>query len=116
MPVARFIVGDVREVLPNLSTIDVLFYRRDSDGEGGSDVFVLGDSILPLILNRFPSAGGLIISDGSNSRGGNFRKMKRQSGLRKHGWNFVRLTDQPLADTHGLWVTSVTPASGASPS
>jgi hypothetical protein len=91
-------------------------YRRDSDGEGGSGIFVLGDSVLPLILKRFPSEGGLIISDGSNSRGGNFRKMKRHSRLHKHGWNFVKLADQPLVDTHGLWFISVTPASSASPS
>lgn len=50
---ARFIVGDVREVLPKLPSIDVLFYRRDSSGEGGSGVFVLGDSVLPSCLADF---------------------------------------------------------------
>jgi hypothetical protein len=109
LPVAKFVVGDVRAVLPNLPAISVLFYRRDSEGEGGSGLFTLGGSILPLILERFPAEGGLIVTDGSNSRGGNFRKMIRQNGLSKHGWNFAKLTDQPLLGSHGLWMISVTP-------
>ena len=109
MPAASFIVGDVREVLPSLPTIDVLFYRRDSNGEGGSGVYILGDSILPVILGRFSVDGGLIITDGSNSRGGNFTKMTRQSGLRKHGWNFIRLAEQPLVNTRQLFLISAVP-------
>ncbi len=110
LPTPTFIIGDVREVVPNLPSIDVLFYRRDGDGEGGSGVFVLGDCILPLILKHFPAEGGLIITDGSNSRGGNFEKKISQNGLTKHGWNFNKLAEQPLVDTHGLWIVSVTPA------
>lgn len=110
MPTATFVIGDVREVLPKLPTISVLFYRSDSEGEGGSGVFILGDSVLPLILERFPVEGGLIITDGSNSRGNNFRKMIQQNGLIKHGWKFTKLPEQPLAASHGLWLISVTPA------
>jgi hypothetical protein len=113
LPTSTFIVGDVREIVPNLPSISALFYRRDGVGEGGSGVFILGDSVLPRILKRFPAEGGLIITDGSNSRGGNFRKMIRQNGLNKHGWNFAKLAEQPLVDTHRLWLISVTPALNA---
>jgi hypothetical protein len=113
LPTSTFIVGDVREIVPSLPSINVLFYRRDGVGEGGSGVFILGDSVLPHILKRFPAEGGLIITDGSNSRGGNFRKMIRKNGLNKHGWNFAKLAEQPLVDTHRLWLISVTPALNA---
>src|ERR1700684_1662993 len=42
LPIATFFVGDVRQVAPKLPPISVLFYRRDSEGEGGSGVFILG--------------------------------------------------------------------------
>jgi hypothetical protein len=115
LPIAKFVVGDVRDVLPKLPTINVLFYRRDSEGEGGSGVFILGDSVLPLILERFPAEGGLIVTDGSNSRGSNFRKMIRQNGLSKHGWQFSKLTEQPFVGAHGLWMISVAPAGNLAP-
>jgi hypothetical protein len=110
LPIATFLVGDVREKLPELPQISVLFYRRDSEGEGGSGVFILGDSVLPLLLKCFPAEGGLIITDGSNSRGNNFRKMISKNGLRKHGWYFTKLAEQPLVDSHGLTIASVTRA------
>ena len=75
VPRPSFKIGDAREIISNIAVIDVLFYRRDSNGEGGSGLFVLGDAFLPHILKRFPSEGGLIITDGSNSRGSNFKRM-----------------------------------------
>jgi hypothetical protein len=107
-PKASFRVGDARKVVGDLPVIDALFYRRDSEGEGGSRIFVLGDSFLSLVLKKFNPAGGLIITDGSNSRGGNFKKMCRRSGLEKLGWRFSAATDQPLMKPHGLLVVSVT--------
>src|SRR5271165_6726796 len=86
LPRPSFMRDDVREVISRVALINVLFYRRDSSGEGGSGVFVLGDSILPHVLRRFPQEGGLIITDGSNSRGGNFKRMIRANGVCKHGW------------------------------
>jgi hypothetical protein len=85
-PRPTLLVRDVREAISRMTLINVLFYRKDSDGEGGSGVLVLGDSFLPEILQRFPPEGGLIITDGSNSRGGNFKRMKRSNGMCKHGW------------------------------
>jgi hypothetical protein len=108
-PAATFRVRDVNQIVHTLSVINLLFYRRDSAGEGGSGVFVLGDSVLPLILRCFPAEGGLIITDGSNSRGGNFKKMMRPSGLTKHGWKFSRASEQPYEDKHQLHIICVTP-------
>jgi len=108
-PKAVFLHGDAREQITHLEDIDVLFYRRDSNGEGGSSLFVLGDSFLPSILEKFKSDGGLIITDGSNSRGGIFKKMKRKSGLIKNGWHIRQSTDQFLYSEHGLYVFNVLP-------
>jgi len=107
-PNARFCIGDVKKVVSELPVINVLFYRRDSEGEGGSGKFILGDEILTGILERFPDEGGLIITDGSNSRGSNFERMIRKNGLRKHGWYFVKLPEQPFLDPYKLTIISVT--------
>lgn len=101
--------GDARDTVKDIDHVDVLFYRCDSAGEGGSGLFVLGDSFLPLVLARFPLNGGLIITDGSNSRGSNFKRMIRKSGLEKHGWRFETLAHQPLLTTDGLYCIQVIP-------
>lgn len=106
---AEFRIDEARKVIASLDQIDVLFYRGDSEGEGGSGLFVLGDSVLPTILAKFPSQGGLIITDGSNSRGSNFKRMIRRSGLRKHGWRFNLAQAQPLLESHGLHIITVQP-------
>jgi hypothetical protein len=101
---ARFVIGDVREVIGNLPAISLLFYRNDSQGEGGSNVFILGKYRLREILNHFPASGGLIITDGSNSGGGMFRKMSRPTGHAKRawGWAFHPAADQELLDSYHL--------------
>ena len=106
---AEFRLDDARNVIASMAQIDVLFYRGDSEGEGGSGLFVLGDSVLPSILSKFPKQGGLIITDGSNSRGSNFKRMIRRSGLHKHGWHFNLAQAQPLLESHGLHIIAVMP-------
>jgi hypothetical protein len=69
---------DIREALEQIPRIDVFFYRRDGTSEGGSGIFVLGRDIMPLILAKMTSEQGLFITDGSNSRGGTFRKMQKK--------------------------------------
>lgn len=102
--------GDALDSIPALPVIDVLFYRRDSaGGEGGSGLFVLGDVFLRPFLEKFSKDGGLIITDGSNSRGGNFKKMTRTSGLSKFSREFRAAKTQPLLEQHGLWVIEVGP-------
>jgi hypothetical protein len=109
-PRPTFLIGDVRQVISQITWINVLFYRRDSDGEGGSGVFVLGGSFLPQLLQRFPPDGGLIITDGSNSRGGNFKRMIRPNGMSKHGWIFCKSAEQPYLESDGLYLITVAPA------
>ena len=109
VPRARIQCGDARDLVKEIERIDVLFYRRDGVGEGGSGLFVLGDSFLPAILARFPVHGGLIITDGSNSRGSNFKRMMRMSGMDKHGWRFEAQVEQPLLASDGLYFIHVKP-------
>jgi hypothetical protein len=109
LPRASFLTADARTAVDRVERIDVLFYRRDSDGEGGSGIFVLGDAFLPALLRRFCVQGGYLITDGSNSRGSNFKRMTRASGLAKHGWYFRRAAEQPFLTKHGLYVISVIP-------
>jgi hypothetical protein len=108
-PTPTFIQGDARKVVTQIGSIDVLFYRRDSEGEGGSGLFVLGDSFLPHILEVFNPRGGFIITDGSNSRGGIFKKMKSAGGFSKYGWHIQRTEDQPFEEEYSLLMFSVLP-------
>lgn len=115
VPRASWLIGDVRKVIGSINVIDVLFYRGDSPGEGGSGIYVLGDSFLPYVLNKLPAEGGLIITDGSNSRGSNFDRMIRKNGMTKHGWSFQIHLEQPYVDKHRLYVIEVKPTSLAQP-
>jgi len=108
LPEVQAMIGDARQVLEQVKTINVLFYRRDSNGEGGSGVYVLGDGYMRRLLLHFPPRGGLIITDGSNERGSWYRKMKRKSGFAKYGWRFAPASDQPL-ESKGLAVITVVP-------
>lgn len=108
-PKASFLAADARTAVEGVERIDVLFYRHDSEGEGGSGLFVLGDSFLPRLLRRFPVQGGYLITDGSNSRGNNFERMTRSSGLTKHGCHFRKTAEQPFLAKHRLYVVAVVP-------
>lgn len=109
MPVSEFVVGDAREVILQISVIDVLYYRRDSDGEGGSGLYVLGDVFLRPLMEHFSMSGGYIFTDGSNSRGGNFKRMIRKSGMEKFSRRFSATNEQPYLDKYGLWRIRVSP-------
>lgn len=86
-PTSEFYLGDAIECLQSIESFDVLYYTNDGVGEGGSGVFVLGDRVLEWLVPKMASTG-LIITDGSNSRGSNFERMIRPSGLNKHGRHF----------------------------
>lgn len=105
-PSARFERGDAREVIEGLERIDVLFYRRDSSGEGGSGLLVLGHIFLRPLLKKLPADGALIITDGSNSRGNNFKKMCK-AGLSLDGWLLKAAEVQPYKEEHDLWIIEV---------
>lgn len=85
---------DIREALEQIPRIDVFFYRRDSTSEGGSGAYVLGKYIMPLILAKMTRDPSLFVTDGSNSRGGTFRKMKRNSGLIICGKHITKRSEQ----------------------
>jgi hypothetical protein len=87
IPTCEFYLGDAIECLHGLKKLDVLYYKGDGVGEGGSGLFILGDRILEWLVPKMPS-DGLIITDGSNSRGSNFERMIRPSGLNKFGRHF----------------------------
>lgn len=101
-PKRTFWRKDIREALEQIPRIDVFFYRRDGLSEGGSGVFVLGRNILPLVLAKMTGDPSLIITDGSNSRGGTFRKMQRSSGLIAYGKHITKRPEQRFADLEML--------------
>jgi hypothetical protein len=111
LPQARFEVMDVRAYLSILPQINVLFYRRDSNGEGGSGIYILSERYLSKIMKRFEPSGGLIITDGSNHGDGILKRMMRPQGYTKRAWNrHFRLSPiQKPFDAHGLVKIEVLP-------
>jgi hypothetical protein len=105
LPSVHFVRMDFRKYVDTLPLVHVLFYRRDSTGEGGSGLYILGKRWLGRILNHFPEEGGLIVTDGSNSGGGIFRRMIRPNGYTRKSWDcHLRPSgEQPWLDTHGLY-------------
>jgi len=95
LPATKLLTEPAQEAIKALQRIDVLFYRCDGDGEGGSGVKVLGNNFLPLVLGRMPLSGGLIITDGSNTYPKNFEKMIRPRGVIKFGWHLQPHPTQP---------------------
>ncbi len=106
---ARLISDDARRGIQTLERIDVLFYRRDSTGEGGSNILVLAKPFLPTVLEKMPSKGGLIITDGSNRGNHYYQKTFRPQGVKKFGYHLQALpeTEQPFVK-EGLKVIAVT--------
>ncbi len=109
LPTIKFIQRDVREYVRDLPNIHVLFYRRDGVGEGGSGVYILGKQWLGQIIQHFPDEGGLIITDGSNSRNSIFKKMIRPTGYfsRSMKYQFSPSVKQPWLETLKLYKIEV---------
>jgi hypothetical protein len=100
-PKAQFILRDAVEAIKEIECIDVLFYRKDSSGEGGSAIYFFGDKIFPFIVEKLNKNGALIISDGSNARGSNWRKMSRKNGAELYGRNFKPADKQKYLEYRG---------------
>ena len=66
---AKFLRMDAWDAINRLPKINILFYRRDGMGEGGSGLEILGDDYLEKLFLKFPPEGGRIITDGSNAFG-----------------------------------------------
>ena len=110
LPSVIFVQRSLSDYIDSLPLIHVFFYRRDSIGEGGSGLHLLGKAWLPRLLKHLPDEGGLIVTDGSNHGSGIFKKMIRPSGyLRKNwGWQFWPSREQPWLDKHGLYRIEMT--------
>ena len=100
-PKAQFILKDAVEAIKEINCIDVFFYRKDSGGEGGSAIYFFGDRIFPFIVEKLNKNGVLIISDGSNARGSNWRKMSRKNGVELYGRFFKPADEQRYLECRG---------------
>ena len=92
LPRPIFEPKDVERLVPHLPDIHIYFYRRDTaQGEGGSNLYLLGEKWLTKILEKFPDKGGLIITDGSNCDD-NWSKICSAEGFtwEKIGWKFKK--------------------------
>ena len=65
MPEPHFLLGDALAALGYLQPVDVFFLRRDSGGEGGSELFLLCREHLPISL-KVLKPGGLLVTDRIN--------------------------------------------------
>ena len=89
----NFLKMDAWEAISKLPKIDILFYRRDGMSEGGSGVQVLGEQYLEKLLLKFPSTGGSIITDGSNTSQSYLNKLF-SSNVECMGYKLSLSTDQ----------------------
>lgn len=67
LPNACFFLGDALAAMTILKPVDLFFLRRDSDGEGGSGLNLLGAERLPMALDMI-KPNGLLVTDRSNGR------------------------------------------------
>ena len=72
----KFFKMDAWDVISSLDKIDVLFYRRDSMGEGGSGIKILGEDYLTRLSVKFSSFGVELYTDGSNVSKSRFKALK----------------------------------------
>ena len=100
-PKASFLLRDAILAIKEIEQIDIFFYRKDSNGEGGSSIYFYGDNIFPLIVEKLNPKGALIISDGSNARGANWRKIKRKNGAVRYNRQFKPTDEQQYLTLRG---------------
>ena len=63
LPIPFYMIGDAIEIMKSIKPVDIFFHRRDSGGEGGSELFFLSDDNIPFVLNIVKTEG-LIVTDG----------------------------------------------------
>lgn len=101
LPNPNIFVGDALVAMRVLKPVDLFFLRRDSDGEGGSELQLLGPERLPIVTNMI-KPGGLLVTDWSNGRGwfDDFRKGRRSPY--RVGDREIHLSDQQPWTQHHL--------------
>ena len=109
-PKVSLVIEDAKTYVHKLPKIDVIFYRNDGKGEGGSGLNVNGPWGADNIATKFGNEGGLIITDGSNDEGHIYKKMFRPEGYtrNKTGLHFQLADDQHLLNEYGLHIIEVT--------
>jgi hypothetical protein len=56
-PTSEFHLGDAREFLQSIETLDVRYYTGDSEGDGGSGIFIPGDRVLEWLVPKMAPTG-----------------------------------------------------------
>lgn len=74
---------DAVPMLMGLENISIFFYRRDSDGDGGSEQYWFSPALFNLVLYKMVD-GGLIVTDGSNMSPYSYRKDFPWSSFKHH--------------------------------
>jgi hypothetical protein len=97
LPTPSLLCIDAVQAIRHLRPVDLFFQRRDSHGEGGSGLFLLGNQQLPFVV-AMVKANGLIVTDCSyiGSWLTNL-KSNRESSLEVAGRNIKLLESQPWA-------------------
>lgn len=62
LPQPFFLSGDALSAIAILKPVDLFFIRRDTRGEGGSELDLLGPERLPLVLGMI-KPGGTLVTD-----------------------------------------------------
>ena len=62
LPTPSYILGDALSALKVLRPVDIFFHRRDSSGEGGSGLFLLGPALLDIVVQSI-KPNGIIVTD-----------------------------------------------------
>ena len=62
LPQPVFISGDALSMIAMLKPVDLFFIRRDTGGEGGSGLDLLGTERLPIVLDMI-KPGGTLVTD-----------------------------------------------------
>ena len=108
LPKVTFLKGDVTKMIETLPLLTVLFYRNDSNVEGGSGLKIVGRELLSRILQRFDPKGGWIFSDGANS-GTDFRKLQTEDwhAIPSYGCEFRRADVSTILNRDGVPLSAV---------
>jgi hypothetical protein len=68
LPNPSILTGDALVAMRVLKPVDLFFMRRDSDGEGGSELNLLGPDRLPDVVKKI-KPDGLLVTDRACGRG-----------------------------------------------
>ena len=106
LPTPSFILGDALSAIKVLRPVDVFFHRRDSTGEGGSNLFLLGPDLIHSVVESI-KPNGIIITDLSFVGRWCFDLARGTIPRHEVGGRLVRRSiDQPF-EQHGLTVLNV---------